>query len=128
MGVAEVVGFAICWLIVAGLMLWGVFTEKKRGPTRVEPPVGPVGTWHPSRMPRAAPSDWVVVEAVEGAGPGITDQVRFLATAWLASRGIDLAAVPPAEVRIEVSTDGDGHSTTRMLVRSSALQASRRRH
>jgi hypothetical protein len=127
MGVAEVVGFAVCWLIVAALMLWGVFTEKRRGPMRVELPPGLAGAWHPHTA-RPTPADWVVVEAAEGAGPEVTKQVSFLATAWLASHGIDIAGVPPADVRTEVATDGDGHSTTRILVRSSALQSSRRRH
>jgi hypothetical protein len=126
MGVAEVVGFAACWLIVAALMLWGVFTEKRRGPMRMELPAGFVGAWHPHPS-RTAPADWVVIEAAEGAGPEVTNQVRFLATAWLASHGIDMAAVPPSDVRTEVATDGDGHSTTRILVRSSALHVSKRR-
>jgi hypothetical protein len=126
MGVAEVVGFAACWLIVATLMLWGVFTEKKRGPMRGEPPAGAVTGWHPSRAARTTPADWVVIEAAEGASQEITAQVHFLAGAWLASRGLDLAAVPPSDMRTEVSTDGDGHSTTRVMVRSSALQTSRR--
>jgi hypothetical protein len=126
MGVAEVVGFAACWLMVAALMLWGVFTEKKRGPMRVEPPAGAAGPWHPSRNSRTLPADWVVVEAAVGAGPDVADQARFLATAWLASRGIDIATVPPADIRTEVTTDGDGASTTRVLVRTAALQTSRR--
>ena len=128
MGVAEVVGFAVCWLVVAGLMLWGVFTEKKRGPSRFEPPAGPDAAWHPTRPVRTSPSDWVVVEVAEGARREVADQARFLAAAWLASRGIDMAAVPPADVRTEVTTTGDGTSTTRVLVRAAALQASRRHH
>lgn len=128
MGVAEVVGFAACWLMVAALMLWGVFTEKRRGPMRGEPPAGAVAPWHPSRNARTIPSEWVVIEAAEGAGAEIADQVRFLASAWLASRGIDIATVPPADLRTEVTTDGDGASTTRVLVRTTALQTSRRHH
>ncbi len=126
MGIAEVVGFAVCWLIVAALMLWGVFTEKKRGPLRFEPPDGAAGPWHPSRSVRTSPANWVVVEVAEGATPEVADQARFLAAAWLAARGIDMAAVPPADVRTEVTTTGDGASTTRVLVRAASLQASRR--
>ena len=126
MGVAEVVGFAVCWLIVAGLMLWGVFTEKKRGPMRFEPPDGAAGAWQPARSVRTSPADWVVVEVAEGATPEVADQARFLAAAWLAARGIDMSSVPPADVRTEVTTAGDGVSTTRVLVRAASLQASRR--
>jgi hypothetical protein len=128
MGVAEVVGFAACWLVVAALMLWGVFTEKKRGPLRFEPPAGGAGAWHPSRVARTSPAEWVVVEVAEGASPEVADQVRFLAAAWLASRGIDLSTVPPTDVRTEVTTTGDGVSTTRVLVRTTSLQTSRRHH
>lgn len=85
MGVAEVVGFAVCWLVVAGLMLWGVFTEKKRGPSRFEPPAG-AAAWHPTRPACTSPSDWVVVEVAEGCTPQVAEQARFLAAAWLASR------------------------------------------
>jgi hypothetical protein len=126
MGVAEVVGFAVCWLVVAGLMLWGVFTEKKRGPSRFEPPAGAAAAWHPTRGVRTSPTDWVVVEVAEGCTPQVAEQARFLAAAWLASRGIDISAVPPADVRTEVTTTGDGTSTTRVLVKASSLQASRR--
>jgi hypothetical protein len=128
MGVAEVVGFAACWLVVAALMLWGVFTEKKRGPLRFEPPDGTAGAWHPSRAVRPSPAEWVVVEVAEGASPEVADQARFLAAAWLAARGIDMSTVPPTDVRTEVTTTGDGISTTRVLVRTTALQTSRRHH
>jgi hypothetical protein len=122
MGVAEIVGFAACWLVVATLMLWGVFTEKKRGATRLEPPAGAL---HPSRSSRPT-TDWIVVEAAQGATPEVADRARFLASAWLASRGIDMASVPPEDVRTEVTTAGDGASTTRVLVRATALHGSRR--
>ena len=128
MGVAEIVGFAVCWLVVAGLMLWGVFTEKKRGPSRLEPPAGLAGAWHPTRSVRSSPTDWVVVEVAEGSTPAVAEQARFLAGAWLASRGIDLTAVPPADMRTEVTTAGDGTSTTRVLVRAASLHTSRRHH
>ena len=74
MGVAEVVGFAACWLLVAALMLWGVLTEKRRGPMRFEPPAGMAGAWHPSpaaayvarasgsssKWPRGPPPRWPI--------------------------------------------------------------------
>jgi hypothetical protein len=128
MGVAEIVGFAVCWLVVAGLMLWGVFTEKRRGPARLEPPAGALAPWHPTRNLRASPSDWVLVEVAEGCTPEVAEQARFLAAAWLASRGIDMSTVPPADVRTEVTTTGDGTSTTRVLVRAASLHTSRRQH
>src|ERR1700749_2553963 len=109
MGVAEVVGFAACWVLVAALMLWGVLTEKRRGPMRFEPPAGMAGGgWHPSRSPRTAPADWVVIEVAEGASPDVAEQARFLAGAWMASRGIDMATVAPSDIRTEVTTTGDG--------------------
>jgi hypothetical protein len=128
MGVAEVVGFAVCWVMVATLMLWGVFTEKKRGPLRFEPPAGAVEAVasSPARPARTSPTDWVVVEVAEGATPEVADEARFLAAAWLASRGVDMSTLPPADVRTEVTTAGDGASTTRVLIRSACLQGSRR--
>jgi hypothetical protein len=125
MGVAEIIGFAICWLAVASLMLWGVFTEHKRG----GPPVPEArAELHPSRYGRVAPTDWIVVETTEGGTPEVAAQARFLAAALLASRGIDLDSLPPADVRTEVTSSGDGVSTTRVLVRAGAMHASRRHH
>jgi len=129
MGVAEIVGFAACWLIVASLMLWGVFTEHKRGGPPVPssgppPPAG--GEWHPSRLGRVSPTDWIVVEANEGVTPDATVEARMIAAAWLASRAIDIDALPPSDLRTEVTSTGDGTGTTRILVRAGALNASRR--
>jgi hypothetical protein len=107
-------------------MLWGVFTEKKRGPSRFEPPTGFTAPWHPPRAVRSSAADWVVVEVAEGCTREVAEQARFLAAAWLASRGIDVSAVPPADIRTEVTTTGDGVSTTRVLVRAASLQTSRR--
>ncbi len=121
MGVAEIIGFAVCWLVVAGLMLWGVFTEKKRGPSRLEPPAGRRRRGTPPEAYGTSPTDWVVVEVAEGCTPEVAEQARFLAAAWLASRGIDMAAVPPADIRTEVTTAGDGTSTTRVLVEGGLL-------
>jgi hypothetical protein len=128
MGVAEIVGFAVCWLVVAGLMLWGVFTEKRRGPTRIDPPPGLAAPWHPTRAVRTSPADWVLIEVAEGCTHEVAEQARFLAAAWLASRGIDMSSVAPADIRTEVTTTGDGVSTTRVLVRAASLQTSRRHH
>lgn len=124
MGVAEIVGFAVCWLVVASLMLWGVFTEHKRG----GPPAPSKADLHPSRYNRVAPTDWIVVETSPGGAPEVAEQARFLAAALLASRGIDLESLPPADVRTEVTSSGDGVSTTRVLVRAGAMHASRRHH
>ena len=93
MGVAEIIGFAVCWLAVASLMLWGVFTEHKRG----GPPADLSAEWHPSRTTRAAPTDWVVVESTEGGSQEVAEQAMLVAAALLASRGIDIESVPPAE-------------------------------
>jgi hypothetical protein len=75
-----------------------------------------------------APTDWIVVETCPGGTPAVADQARFLAAALLASRGIDLDALPPDDVRTEVASTGDGVSTTRVLVRAGAMHASRRHH
>ena len=91
MGIAEIVGFAACWLVVATLMLWGVFTEKKRGPMRHEPPAGAVHVTPAPRPARPASSDWVVIEVVDGTTLEVQEQARFLAAAWLASA----ASTPP---------------------------------
>jgi hypothetical protein len=164
MGIAEIAGFAICWLAVASLMLWGVFTENRRGgspisrgdrsrpgrsiaarspvpPPSVPPPSVPPpsaalsgSAWHPSRAGRAAASkarpgrgseEWVVVDEVDGGSPEVTAEARLIAGAWLAARGVDMEALPPGDLRVEVTTSGDGSSTTRVLVRSQALSASR---
>jgi hypothetical protein len=122
-GIAEIIGFAVCWLAVASLMLWGVFTEHKRG----NPANGLDPDWHPSRN-RAAPTDWVVVESTEGGTPEVAEQALLVAAALLASRGIDIESLPPADIRTEVTSTGDGIATTRVLVRAGAMHASRRRH
>jgi hypothetical protein len=127
MGVAEIVGFAACWLVVASLMLWGVFTEHKRGGPPV-PPVGSAAEWHPSRTTRVSPVDWIVVETNQGVTPEAADQARMITAAWLASRGIDIDSLPPSDIRTEVTSTGDGTGTTRILVRAGALNASRRHH
>jgi hypothetical protein len=124
MGVAEIIGFAVCWLVVATLMLWGVFTEHKRGGS----PVDAAGDWHPSRLTRVAHTDWIVVETTEGNTAEVAEQARLIASALLASRGIDIESLPPADIRTEVTSTDDGVSTTRVLVRAGAMHASRRHH
>lgn len=126
MGIAEIVGFAICWLLVASLMLWGVFTEKRRGGIPLLDPPGTGPQAHPSRMGRPTPSDWVVVETAEGGTSEVAEQARFLASAWLASHGVDIDGLPPADLRTEVISTGDGAATTRILVRAGALSQGRR--
>ncbi|HUJ64711.1 MAG TPA: hypothetical protein VLX59_04170 [Acidimicrobiales bacterium] len=125
MGVAEIVGFAACWLVVASLMLWGVFTEHKRGGPAA-PTARPLGEWHPSRSVRVSPIDWIVVETNQGVTPEAAAQARMITAAWLASRGIDIDSLPPSDIRTEVTSTGDGTGTTRILVRAGALNASRR--
>lgn len=124
MGVAEIVGFAVCWLVVATLMLWGVFTEHKRGGRPA--PSDASNEWRPTRYARTAPTDWIVVETSPGGTPDVAEQARLIATALLASRGIDIESVPPGDIRTEVTSTGDGVSTTRVLVRAGAMHASRR--
>jgi hypothetical protein len=123
MGVAEIIGFAICWLLVASLMLWGVFTEHKRGGTRLDATTPPV---HPSRFSRTAQTDWIVVETCQGGTTDVAAQTRLIASALLASRGIDIESLPPADIRTEVTSTEDGTATTRLLVRAGAMHASRR--
>lgn len=121
MGIAEILIFAVCWMLVASLMLWGVFTERHRGP-EPEPTAPALG------QPAVADTDWVVVETTAGSGQEVQAQARMITAALLASRGIDIEALPPGDLRMEVMTTGDGASTTRVLVRAGAMHASRRRH
>ncbi|MGH9055162.1 MAG: hypothetical protein ACRDYY_04750 [Acidimicrobiales bacterium] len=122
---AEIIGFAACWLLVASLMLWGVFTEHKRG-ERAVPSESRLAAWHPSRGSRSSQGNWVVVEVSEGGTPEVGEQARFLAGAWLAARGIEIDSLPPADVRTEVTIGGDGVSSTRVVVRAAALHTSRK--
>jgi hypothetical protein len=134
MGVAEIVIFAVSWLVVASLMLWGVFTERNRDglglgrrSRRAEragqsaPPTEPTG-----RPPRVAHTDWIVLESAAGSGPEVEAQARLIASALLASRGVDLEQLPPGDLRTEVTTSTDGAGTTRVLVKAGAMHASRR--
>ena len=142
MGIAEILGFAICWLLVATVMLWGVFTEHKRG--------GPTGhsehsrhkterggerrTAHPSEQPtkrrpaRPAIPEWVLIEALDGSAPEIADQARFLGSAWLVAQGVDAADLGAGDLRTEVTSSSDGTATTRILVRGAVLEGSRHHH
>ena len=122
MGVAEIIGFAACWLVVASLMLWGVFTERRRGPS----PLLDAAHMHPSRSQRPGPADWIVVETAEGGTSDVAEYARFLASAWLASRGVDIETLAPGDIRTEVTSAGDGFATTRILVRAGALHPGRR--
>jgi hypothetical protein len=126
MGVAEIVIFAVSWLVVASLMLWGVFTEHRRDSfvsrrrRRRD--------WEPVHSSRAAPTDWIVLESSAGTGPEVEVQARLIAAALLASRGIDIEMLPAGDLRTEVTTASDGAGTTRVLVRAGAMHASRRHH
>lgn len=123
MGVAEIVIIAVCWVAVAALMLWGVFTERNRDGRRRRRG----RDWQPVPTPRSSASDWIVLESVSGSGPEAETQARLIAAALLASRGIDLESLPPGDLRTEVTTASDGAGTTRILVRAGAMHASRRR-
>ena len=120
MGVAEIVIFAVCWFVVAIVMLWGVFTEHRRGSkARGE-------DWRPTVVTRSAPTDWIVLESTSGCTPEVELQARMIAAALLASRGIDMESLPAADLRTEVTSGGDDPGTTRVLVRAGAMHASRR--
>jgi hypothetical protein len=121
-GVAEIVVFAVCWLVVASLMLWGVFTEHTRDGRILRR--RPARDWQPVR---AAPTDWIVLESTAGTGPEVERQARLVAAALLASRGIDIEMLPSGDLKMEVTTASDGAGTTRILVRAGAMHASRRR-
>lgn len=121
MGVAEIVIIAVCWVAVAALMLWGVFTERHRDGRRRS------RDWQPT-PPKASQSDWIVLESSAGSGPEVETEARLIAGALLASRGIDLDSLPPGDLKVEVTTASDGAGTTRILVRAGAMHASRRRH
>ena len=134
MGVAEIVIFAVSWLVVASLMLWGVFTERNRdglglgrrsrrkeqaGATRFDDPAA-------SRAQKVAHTDWIVLESTVGSGPEVEVQARLIASALLASRGVDIDQLPPGDLRTEITTSSDGAGTTRVLVKAGAMHASRR--
>lgn len=119
MAVAEIVVFAVSWLVVTSLMLWGVFTERRRGPA--------VPAEAPARHTLVAHTDWVVLETTPGSAPDDQARARLVAAALLASRGVDIDQLPAGDLRTEVTTDGDGASSTRILVRAGAMHASRRR-
>jgi hypothetical protein len=141
MSIAEIVVFAACWLVVATLLLWGVFSEttrsRSRNTARRPHGAGPVGwnrrssrprtDWHPSGQGPVINTDWVVVETAAGSTPEVLAEARLVATALLASRGLDMGSMPPSDIRIEVTASGDGFGTTRVLVRAGAMHASRRR-
>ena len=128
MGVAEIVIFAVSWLVVASLMLWGVFTEHRRdGFGSLRRARRRNREWQPSAA-RPASTDWIVLESSTGTGPEVEAQARLIASALLASRGIDLDMLPPGDLRTEVTTASDGAGTTRVLVRAGAMHASRRHH
>jgi hypothetical protein len=123
MDFAEIAVFAACWVIVAAIMLWGVFTEGRRGGYR-----GRSGSeLHPARYNRVVQTDWIVVESLPGTGPDVGAQAHMIAAALLASRGIDIESLPAGDIRTEVTSTGDGDGTTRILVRAGAMHASRRR-
>lgn len=122
MGIAEIVVFAACWIVVVTIMLWGVFTEGRRVRTR-----GANAGLHPARYNLVSQTDWIVVESMPGSTPEIGAKAHMIATALLASRGIDIESIPAGDIRTEVTTAGDGEGTTRILVRAGAMHASRRR-
>ena len=134
MGVAEIVIFAVSWLVVASLMLWGVFTERNRDGfglgrrSRRGERAGQGGrqTEASGRPPRAAHTDWIVLESTSGSGPEVEAQARLIASALLASRGVDIDQLPPGDLRTDVTTSSDGAGTTRVLVKAGAMHASRR--
>jgi hypothetical protein len=127
MGVAEIVIFAVSWLVVASLMLWGVFTEHRRdGLGLRRRSRRRHRDWPPVSSARAASTDWIVLESSAGSGAEVEAQARLIASALLASRGIDLEMLPPGDLRTEVTTASDGAGTTRVLVRAGAMHASRR--
>jgi hypothetical protein len=134
MGVAEIVIFAVSWLVVASLMLWGVFTERNRDGlglgrrSRRAERAGhsPQQAEAAGRAPRVAHTDWIVLESAAGSGPEVEAQARLIACALLASRGIDIEQLPPGDLRTEVTTSTDGAGTTRVLVKAGAMHASRR--
>jgi len=53
-------------------------------------------------------------------------QARLIASALLASRGVDIDQLPPGDLRTEVTMSSDGAGTTRVLVKAGAMHASRR--
>lgn len=133
MGVAEIVIFAVSWLVVASLMLWGVFTERNRDglgrgrrSRRTDRPGAGASESAGHRAPKVAHTDWIVLESTLGSGPEVEAQARLIASALLASRGVDIDQLPPGDLRTEVMMSSDGAGTTRVLVKAGAMHASRR--
>jgi hypothetical protein len=127
-GVAEIVGFAICWMFAAVVLTWGVLTERhRRGPTwrrrRRHAPVvvtepGPL----PGRRMRHA-ADWVVVETLPGSGAEVDLRGELFVAAALAARGLEPRDLAPDDRRTEVVSGPSGADVTRFLVRARVLTA-----
>jgi hypothetical protein len=79
-----------------------------------------------SRSPKVAHTDWIVLESTLGSGPEVEAQAVLIASALLASRGVDIEQLPPGDLRTEITTSSDGAGTTRVLVKAGAMHASRR--
>jgi hypothetical protein len=61
-----------------------------------------------------------MMDEVDASAPAARQRGMYLATAWLAARGIDLEQLDPDDLRIEVDP-GQGEATLRFLVRASAV-------
>lgn len=136
MGVVEIVCFALCWVFVAVVMLWAVFTEDRRSEfdARFAYPIRrrltPATPRRPDNPPAAAvpatPRDWVLVATIDGASDQAEAEARLVLAAWLAAWGVDDSHVQPSNVRTQHVHNGDGGEFTQVLVHASALPRSHR--
>ncbi len=135
MGTAEIVGFAIGWVLTAVVLTWALLTERRSGPgwmaswrrLRSSPPVELVDVVDlrvPPPPPATPADDWVVVETLDGTGGDVLGHGELLVAAALAARGLDAGALSRGDIRVETYTRFDGSEVTRFLVRSGVLSRS----
>jgi hypothetical protein len=113
-GIGEILWFSVCWLFIAGVLMWGVLTEHRRGGPDPVPRIA----GDPPVDRRSSGDTWVAVDTVVGSSPDVVDEGRLLLAAWLASRGVDLDRVAANDVRTEEQVAEDGTTTVTFLVRS----------
>lgn len=136
MAAAEIVGFAVAWVVVAGALAWSVLSRAGGSPASRSGSGVRGGALRRSRR-SAAPIDlrtrpvpvaaagggdaWVTVEVLDGSGPEVLVRGELLMSAVLATRGFDSSALSAADVRVETATDIDGSQVTRFMVHTRVL-------
>ncbi|MBO0729687.1 MAG: hypothetical protein J2P57_10545 [Acidimicrobiaceae bacterium] len=136
MGVVEIVCFALCWVFVAVVMLWAVFTEDRRTEfdARFAYPIRRRFASSPRRPGLQAPEapgpaqrpDWVLVATIDGGAEEAESEARLVLAAWLAAWGVDDSRLQPTDVRTQHVRNTDGTNFTQVLVHATALPKSHR--